>query len=132
VISLSELTSTADSYVAGWIHTLVANEGALSEIVQLSISNRVGHDVVGVAVAKTLLNLCRAPHIRAAVVEANGVSCLVKFLFELGDSKCQEAAFAAGSALIRIIKGAAVQPQSSFDMQLDPSAPPSVAPDVIR
>ena len=44
-MALRDLTSTEDKYMAGWIHSQIVHEGALFEIVKLSVSESVGHDV---------------------------------------------------------------------------------------
>lgn len=132
-LSVSELAATLDSYVAGWIHTLIVNEGVLSEIVQLSVSDKVVHDV-RIAIAETLCSLCRAPHIRAAVVEAKCIHGLISFLYEFGDPSSQEVALAGGSALLQIVTGAMTRASvfNTDGFKLHESVFPDKQDDVIR
>ena len=132
-ISVNELTSTLDSYMAGWIHSQIVNEGALMEIVKLSVSKTVGHDV-RLAVAEILCSLCGAPHTRAAVVESKCIHCLISLLYEFDDSSSQKVAFAAGSALFQLVAGAMTRASifSSANFELDDSASPDKRDDVIR
>jgi hypothetical protein len=103
--SVNELTSTDDRYMAGWIHSQIVNEGALVEIVNISNCQSFGH-VFRLAVAEILCRLCEAPHTRAAVVEAQGISCLICLLSEFEDPESQKVACAAGSALLQLVAGA--------------------------
>ena len=123
--SVNELTSTRDKYMAGWIHSEIVNEGALTEIVKLSVSRSVGQDV-RLAVAKILSTLCVAPHTRAAVVEApHCIQCLIALLYvDLGDSSSKKIAFAAGSALLQLMVGAMTRASvfSSANFELDEAA----------
>jgi len=104
VISINELTSTRDSYMAGWIHSQIVNEGALHAIVKLPASNSMKHDV-RLAVAQILCRLCVAPHTRAAVVDANCIQCLISLLYD-AETPSQEVAFAAGNAILQLLTGA--------------------------
>lgn len=102
VVSVKGLAAARDGYMAGWIHSLIVDKGVLSKIVPLSQTTT--SITVQVAVAETLLSLCRAPHTRTAVVESGGISCLVSFLRGFaGASSNQRAAFAAGKALLPIL-----------------------------
>ena len=103
--ALRDLTSTHDKYMAGWIHSQIVNEGSLGEMVELSVSQSVGHDV-RLAVAQILSSLCVAPHTRAAVVEAQCINYLIPLLYDHADPSSQEVAFAAGSALLQLAAGA--------------------------
>lgn len=130
-ISVNELTSTLDSYMAGWIHSQIVNEGALVEIVNLSKS--AGHDV-RLAVAEILRSLCVAPHTRAAVVEAKCIHCLIGLLYDFEDSSSQKVAFAAGSALLQLVSGSMTRSSvlGSDNFELDDSASVEKRDDVIR
>jgi hypothetical protein len=75
------------------------------EFVKLSACQTVGQDV-RLAVAEILCNLCRAPHTRAAVAESKCIQCLNSLLYNSEDSLSQKIAFAAGSALLQLLKGA--------------------------
>lgn len=132
-ISVNELTSTLDSYMAGWIHSQIVNEGALMEIVKLSVCKTVGHDV-RLAVAEILRRLCVAPHTRAAVVESKCIHCLISLLYEFGDSSSQEVAYAAGSALLQLVEGAMTRSSvfSSDDFEIGETVSPDKRDDVIR
>lgn len=97
--ALRDLTSTLDKYMAGWIHSQIVNEGALSEIVELSVSQSVGHDV-RLAVAQILSTLWVAPHTRAVVVEAQCINYLIPSLWDHSDPS------SAGNALLQLTAGA--------------------------
>jgi hypothetical protein len=103
--ALRDLTSIKDKYMAGWIHSQIVTEGALKELVQLTLSNSVGHSV-RLAVAGILSSLCVAPHTRAAVVEANCISCLIPLLFDHEDPSSAKVAILAGRALLQLAAGA--------------------------
>jgi len=132
-ISVKELTSTRDSYMAGWIHSQIVNEGALVEIVKLAGSKSVCHDV-RLAVADILRSLCVAPHTRAAVVESKCIHCLISLLYDFEDLSSQEVAFAAGSALLQLVEGAMTRSCvfSSDNFELDETVSPDKRDDVIR
>ncbi|KAG7364310.1 NACHT domain containing protein [Nitzschia inconspicua] len=98
--ALRYLISTNDSYMAGWIHSQVVNEGAIREIVKL-LNQSVGHDV-RVAVSQMLSALCIAPHTRAAVIEANCVSYLIALLYEHTSPDSEEMVYCAGNALLQL------------------------------
>lgn len=129
--SVNELTSTVDSYMAGWIHSQIVNEGALAEL--LSVCERVGQGV-RLAVAEILCRLCVAPHTRAAVVEAQCIECLICLLYEFGDPESQKVAFAAGSALLQLVAGAMSRASvfSSDNDELNEAASPDKRDRVIR
>jgi hypothetical protein len=131
--SINELTSTGDRYIAGWIHSQIVNEGALVEIVNISIFPSAGH-VFRLAVAETLCRLCEAPHTRAAVVEAQCISCLICLLSEFEDPESQKVAFAAGSALLQLVVGAMSRASvfSSDNYELNEAASPDKRDRVIR
>ena len=103
--ALRDLTSTQDKYMAGWIHSQIVSEGALREIVELAVSESVGHDV-RLGVSQILSSLCVAPHTRAAVVEAQCINYLIPLLYDHSDPSSQQVAFAAGSALLQLAAGA--------------------------
>lgn len=103
--ALRDLTSIQDKYMAGWIHSQIVTEGALKELVKLTLSNAVGHSV-RLAVAGIFSSLCVAPHTRAAVVEANCISCLIPLLFDHEDPSTAEVAILAGRALLQLAAGA--------------------------
>ena len=105
VSALRYLTSIKDKYMAGWIHSQMVNEGALSEVVELAGDYNAGHDV-RLAVAQILSSLCVAPHTRAAVVEANCMSYLITFLFDHSDPASEEVALYAGRAITQLAAGA--------------------------
>jgi hypothetical protein len=130
-ISVNELTSTLDNYMAGWIHSQIVNEGALREIVNLSKS---AVDV-RLAVAEILRSLCVAPHTRAAVVEAKCIHCLIGLLYDFEDSSAsQKVAFAAGSALLQLVAGSMTRSSvlNSDNFEVDDSASVDKRDDVIR
>ena len=102
--ALRYLISIKDKYMAGWIHSQVVNEGAVSEIVKL-LNESVGHDV-RVAVAQMLSALCVAPHTRAAVVEADCVGYLVSLLYEHSAPASVDMVHHAGTALLQLAAGA--------------------------
>jgi hypothetical protein len=134
--SLNELTSTVDSYMAGWIHSQIVNEGALAELVKLvnlSVCEWAGQGV-RLAVAEILCRLCVAPHTRAAVVEAQCINCLICLLYEFGDPESQKVAFAAGSALLQLVAGAMLRASvfSSDNYELNEAASPDKRDRVIR
>ena len=132
-LSVNELTSTVDSYMAGWIHSQIVNEGALKEIVNICISKNVGQDV-RLAGANTLQTLCIAPHTRAAVVESNCIHCLVSLLYEFSNDSTKKVAFAAGSALLQLLAGAMTRSSivNSGTLDLDEFAATEKKDDVIR
>lgn len=103
--SLRDLTSTLDKYMAGWIHSQIVSEGALGEIVELSVSESAGHEV-RLAVAQILSSLCVAAHTRDAVVDAQCINYLIPLLYDHGDPSSEEVVFAAGSALLQLLAGA--------------------------
>jgi hypothetical protein len=103
--ALRDLTSTQDKYMAGWINSQIVNEGALREIVELAVSESVGHEV-RLSVAQIISSLCVAPHTRAAVVEAQCINYLIPLLYDHSDPSSQQVAFAAGSALLQLAAGA--------------------------
>lgn len=105
VSALRYLTSIKDKYMAGWIHSQMVNEGALSEVVELAGDYNAGHDV-RLSVAQILSSLCVAPHTRAAVVEANCMSYLITFLFDHNDPASEEVALYAGRAITQLAAGA--------------------------
>jgi hypothetical protein len=81
----------------------MVNEGALKCIVDLFDSDCqvVGSDVQ-LSVAQILSSLCVAPHTRAAVEKADGVSLLIQFL----EKPSQAGALYAGGALVQLASGA--------------------------
>ena len=105
VSALRYLTSIKDKYMAGWIHSQMVNEGALSEVVKLADDYYVGQDV-RLAVAQILASLCVAPHTRAAVVEAKCINYLIGFLYDHSDKASQDVALFAGSAILQLAEGA--------------------------
>jgi hypothetical protein len=131
--SVNELTSTGDRYMAGWIHSQIVNEGALVEIANISTCRSAGHGF-RLAVAEILCRLCEAPHTRAAVVEAQCISCLICLLSEFDDSESQKVAFAAGSALLQLVAGAMSRASvfSSDNDELNEAASPDKRDRVIR
>lgn len=109
--ALRYLISIKDSYMAGWIHSQVVNEGAIGEIVKL-LNESVGHDV-RVAVAQMISALCVAPHTRAAVVEARCVSYLVALLYEHTSPTSEEMVRYAAYALLQLAAGAMIRAAAS-------------------
>jgi hypothetical protein len=105
--ALRYLISIDDRYMAGWIHSQVVNEGAVSEIVKL-LNESVGYDV-RVAVAQMISALCIAPHTRAAVVEARCVGYLVALLYEHNSPSSEDMVRYAASALLQLAAGAMVR-----------------------
>lgn len=105
VSALRYLTSIKDKYMAGWIHSQMVNEGALSEVVKLADDYNAGHDV-RLAVAQILSSLCVAPHTRAAVVEARCMFYLIGFLYDHSDQASEEVALYAGRAITQLAAGA--------------------------
>jgi hypothetical protein len=105
VSALRYLTSIKDKYMAGWIHSQMVNEGALSEVVKLADDYNAGHDV-RLAVAQILSSLCVAPHTRAAVVEAKCMYYLIGFLYDHSDQASEEVALFAGRAITQLAAGA--------------------------
>ena len=105
VSALRYLTSIKDKYMAGWIHSQMVNEGALSEVVKLADDYNAGHDV-RLAVAQILSSLCVAPHTRAAVVEAKCMYYLIGFLYDHADPASEEVALYAGRAITQLAAGA--------------------------
>jgi SPRY domain len=105
VSALRYLTSIKDKYMAGWIHSQMVNEGALSAVVKLADDYNAGHDV-RLAVAQILATLCVAPHTRAAVVEANCMFYLIGFLYDHSDKASEEVALFAGRAITQLAAGA--------------------------
>jgi hypothetical protein len=131
--SVNELTSTGDRYIAGWIHSQIVNEGALVEIVSISNCQSAGHGY-RLAVAEILCRLCKAPHTRAAVVEAQCINCLFCLISEFEDPESQKVAFAAGSALLQLVAGAMSRASvfSSDNDELNKAASPDKRDRVIR
>lgn len=121
--ALRYLISIKDRYMAGWIHSQVVNEGAVSEIVKL-LTESVGHDV-RVAVAQMISALCVAPHTRAAVVEARCVSYLVALLYEHNAPASEDMVRYAASALLQLAAGAMVRATalSMNDVAIDAASP---------
>jgi len=105
VSALRYLTSIKDKYMAGWIHSQMVNEGALSEVVKLADDYNVGSDV-RLAVAQILSSLCVAPHTRAAVVEARCMFYLIGFLYDHTNPASEEVALFAGHAITQLAAGA--------------------------
>ena len=105
--ALRYLISIDDRYMAGWIHSQVVSEGAVSVIVKL-MNESVGHDV-RVAVAQMISALCIAPHTRAAVVDARCVGYLVALLYEHSSPNSAEMVRYAASALLQLAAGAMVR-----------------------
>lgn len=103
--ALRHLTSINDSYMAGWIHSQIVNEGILGNLVQSIqvLDGGVGNDEQ-LAVAQILSSLCVAPHTRAAVADpnGNGISLLIQFLVEAST----ESRYYAGSALLQLASAA--------------------------
>jgi hypothetical protein len=107
--------------MAGWIHSQMVNEGALKGIVELvqdQDNTTVGNDVQ-LCVAEILSSLCVAPHTRAAVEKADGVSLLIQFL----DPPSQAGALYAGSALVQLASGAITRAAVFGDDNADSSSP---------
>ena len=131
--SVNELTSTVDSYMAGWIHSQIVNEGVLAELAKLSICDWAGQGV-RLAVAEILCRLCVAPHTRAAVVEAQCIEKLICLLYEFGDPESQKVALAAGNALLQLVAGAMSRASvfSSDNDELNEAASPDKRDRVIR
>ena len=130
--ALRHLTSIKDKYMAGWIHSQMVNEGALSEIVKLTseLDHGIGHDVQ-LAVAQILSSLCVAPHTRAAVVDANGIALLIQFLCEHKESPSEEGALYAGSALLQLAAGAITRASVFGEEELDLSVVPLDKSDMV-
>jgi len=118
--------------MAGWIHSQMVNEGALSEIVKLTseLDHGIGHDVQ-LAVAQILSSLCVAPHTRAAVVDANGIALLIQFLCEHKESPSEEGALYAGSALLQLAAGAITRASVFGEEELDLSVVPLDKSDMV-
>ena len=99
--ALRNLTKPNDEYVAGWIHSQIVNEGALSSIVQLSASNALD---IRLSVAQILKSLTIAPHTRAAIVDAKGIKYIVQLLVNSSEHSVEhEKIFlAAASSLLQL------------------------------
>ncbi len=103
--ALMALTSPCSQYMAGWIHSQILYEGAISVVIELSSS--VQRDV-RLSVAEILANLTVAPLTRDAIVKLGGPTYLVKLLMNerhdiQNDSWDEKLGLAAGSALLRLV-----------------------------
>jgi hypothetical protein len=130
--ALRYLISIEDKYMAGWIHSQVVNEGAVSEIVKL-LNESVGHDV-RVAVAQMLSALCVAPHTRAAVVESRCVSYLVALLYEHSAPASEDMVHYAGSALLQLAAGAMTRASAvtGYKLSITDSATPDKQETIVK
>lgn len=109
--ALRYLISIEDKYNAGWIHSQVVNEGAVSEIVKL-FNESVGNDVRE-AIAEMISALCQSPPTRAAVVESNCVIYLVSLLYEHSSPSSENMVHYAASALLQLAAGGIMQAGTS-------------------
>jgi len=109
--ALRYLISIEDKYNAGWIHSQVVNEGAVSEIVKL-FNESVGNDVRE-AIAEMISALCQTPPTRAAVVESNCVIYLVSLLYEHSSPSSENMVHYAASALLQLAAGGIMQAGTS-------------------
>eukprot|EP00980_Cylindrotheca_fusiformis_P029822 scaffold23911_cov127-Cylindrotheca_fusiformis.AAC.2 len=109
--ALRYLISIEDQYNAGWIHSQVVNEGAVSEIVKL-FNESVGNNVRE-AIAEMISALCLAAPTRAAVVESNCVMYLVSILYEHSSPSSEKMVHYAASALLQLAAGGIMQAGSS-------------------
>ena len=99
---LRDLTSTSEEYMAGWVHSQIVNERILTQVIRLTESNEMS---VRLGAAEILSNLAAASHTQAAIIEENGVGCIVHLLVTtLRDYHLDEPriAYYAGKALIDI------------------------------
>jgi hypothetical protein len=109
--ALRYLISIEDQYNAGWIHSQVVNEGAVSEIVKL-FNESVGNNVRE-AITEMISALCLAAPTRAAVVESNCVIYLVSILYEHSSASAENMVLNAASALLQLAAGGIMQAGSS-------------------
>lgn len=109
--ALRYLISIEDQYNAGWIHSQVVNEGAVSEIVKL-FNESVGNNVRE-AIAEMISALCLAAPTRAAVVDSNCVIYLVSILYEHSSPSSEKMVHYAASALLQLAAGGIMQAGSS-------------------
>lgn len=109
--ALRYLISIEDKYNAGWIHSQVVNEGAVSEIVKL-LNESVGNEVRE-AIAEMISALCQAPPTRAAVVESNCVLYLISLLYEQSNPASENMVHYAASALLQLAGASITQAGSS-------------------
>jgi hypothetical protein len=100
--ALRNLTLTQDSYVAGWVHSVLLHDNALHLIVRKLESS---DSQVRLAMAEIISSLTVAPHTRAGVVQANGVKYLVQLLGSVDIAHDEALALAAGKALLRLAMG---------------------------
>jgi hypothetical protein len=130
--ALRHLTSIKDKYMAGWIHSQMVNEGVLQGMVSLTneLDGGISPDVQ-LTVAQILSSLCVAPHTRTAVIEAQGISLLVQFLFQHKESVSQEGALFAGRALLQLAAGAITRASVFGDEDSD-DGPLDKSDDVIQ
>eukprot|EP00592_Proboscia_alata_P003201 CAMPEP_0194375938 /NCGR_PEP_ID=MMETSP0174-20130528/24497_1 /TAXON_ID=216777 /ORGANISM="Proboscia alata, Strain PI-D3" /LENGTH=2279 /DNA_ID=CAMNT_0039156461 /DNA_START=633 /DNA_END=7472 /DNA_ORIENTATION=+ len=105
VKSLRNLTLSQDEYMAGWIHSQIVNENALPAIVSLGMSGPAENRL---AIAQILSSLSVAPHTRAAIVDANGLSYLVSILSEsvAEDASDDPLVLESLSAILQLAAGA--------------------------
>jgi len=135
--ALRDLTSPQDEYMAGWIHSQIVNEDALPAIIELSASTQSD---VRLAVAQILSSLSVAPHTRAAIVEAKGLSYLVQLLVDtnLVDSEASHCewdeplALAAGNALLQLAAGAMAHASGWGKSSMSDSVAPDKRDNVIN